>query len=122
MSLPKLSDRLKNRTDDKYGPQDPDWVQFVSDHKLYLREKSPSKTFTPLDLAPYKYRPDEFYSKNRGNINQTWIFLMVNDLRSPNDFNESIKRMWIVDPDVIVDLRKHYESSVQYQVKKVASA
>lgn len=120
MEIKRLSARLTNQVDDRFGPEDQDWVQFLSDHKLYLREHSPYRAFTTLELVPYRYRPDEFYKKQRGSISQTWIFLAVNDLRSPTDFNESISHLWIVDPDLIRKLRRQYESSAQYQAKSAA--
>lgn len=118
MEISKLSDRLAKTANNSYGPEDQDWVQFVKDHISYLRENSPVKVFTTFDMVKYKYRPIEFFTDNRGDINQVWIFLMVNDLHDPSDFNESIKRLWVVDTDQIKKLRQRYESSAQYQAKQ----
>ena len=121
MEINRLSDRLRDQTRKHYGLEEELWVQFVQDHKLYLRENSPYKSFTTLDLFQYKYRPEEFYKANRGDITQTWIFLFVNDIRDASGFNESISHLWVVDPDVISKLRKQFESSAQHQALVAAS-
>ena len=117
MILSKLSDRIKAKTNNAFGPEDPEWYQFILDHKLYLRERSEVKSFTLLDLVKYRYRPEEYYATVGGDVNQAWIFMLVNDLRSPTDFTETITKLWIVNPETIEDLRRHYESTAQFQAK-----
>lgn len=115
MEISRLSDRIKNKTLSKLGPEDPNWVQFIHDHKDYLREKCARKEYVPLDLVQYKNCPAEFVVANHGDLNVTWIFMLLNDLQVDSDFNESLNRLWIVNMDEIRTLRKYYESSVQYQ-------
>ena len=117
MILSKLSDRIKDKASNSFGPEDPDWYQYILDHKLYLREQSAVKSFTLLDLVKYRYRPEEFFASTGGDINQTWIFLLVNDLRSPADFTEALTKLWIVRHETIEALRRRYESTAQFQAK-----
>jgi len=117
MILSKLSDRIKEKTKNSFGPEDPDWYQYILDHKLYLREQSEVKSFTLLDLVKYRYRPEEFFVSMDGDLNQAWIFMLVNDLRSPTDFTEALTKLWIVKPETIEDLRRRYESTAQFQAK-----
>ena len=117
MILSKLSDRIKEKTKNSFGPEDPDWYQYILDHKLYLREQSEVKSFTLLDLVKYRYRPEEFFVSMDGDLNQAWIFMLVNDIRSPTDFTEALTKLWIVKPEIIEDLRRRYESTAQFQAK-----
>lgn len=113
----RLSERIRFETNDNYGRgTDTGWIQFIRDHKQYLRDNSPVKTYAVLDLLPFKYRPEEFYVSVGGKIDMAWIFMFVNDLRDVTDFNESLNQLWVVDPSVIVRLRRLYESSASYQL------
>ena len=80
MSLTSLASRLVHMTQERYGAEEPEWVQFIADHKLYIREKSPISYFTSLDLVRYRYRPIDFVRANNGDPTHTWIFMLVNDL------------------------------------------
>lgn len=117
MALSSLAGRLTYMTREKYGAEDPNWVQYVDDHKLYIREKSPIQHFMPIDLVRYRYRPVDFFKDNNGDPMQTWIFMAVNDLHNVSEFNESITQLWMVKSDTIHELRAMYESTRQYQAE-----
>lgn len=112
MSINRLSDRLRGMMTSGYGPEDTAWAQFVADNKLFLRNRSKYVTVTMLNMVPYRYRPNEYYAAQAGDINQTWIFLMLNDIRNPSDFNESVTSLWIPSPDAIRDLKQKFDSSM----------
>lgn len=112
MAIDRLSDRLRSKTQSAYGPENTAWAQFVTDNKFYLRQKSKRIKTTMLDMVPYRYRPIEYYAEQHGDINQTWIFLLINDIRNLYDFNESVTSLWIPKPDDIRDLKRVFDSSV----------
>ena len=112
MATDRLSDRLRSKMQSGYGPENVAWAQFITDNKFYLRQRSPRIKMTMLDMVPYKYRPHEFYASRHGDVNQTWIFLMINDIRNAQDFNESVTSLWVPDPDAIKDLKRQFDSSV----------
>ena len=112
MAISRLSDRLRDKMQSKYGPENTAWAKFVADNKFYIRQKSQRIKMTMLDMVPYRYRPHEFYASKQGDLNQTWIFLLVNDIRNAQDFNESITSLWVPEPDLIRDLKREFDSSV----------
>ena len=105
-----LSDRLS--TLNQYGPDDPLWYRFVRDHKRYLKKKAKKHPFIPEELVKYRYRPVEFYTEKVGGQSyMAWIFLFVNDIRDPSEFNENISTLLIVDPKDIDKLYQIYSTS-----------
>lgn len=110
----RLSTRMLNTTVAGYGAQNKRWVQFVSDHKRYIRQNSDIQEFTTFDLVRYKYRPEEFFKDKAGcTADCTWIYLMVNDMRSPEDLNMTVTRLWMPRFDLIQQLRRSFEQSAQ---------
>ena len=106
----RLSERLDSLKD--YGPDDPNWVAFIRDHKKYLKRNSPVTHFRPEELVKYRYRPQEFYvDKCYGKFSQTWVFLFVNDIRNPSDFNENCSKLYMVPHDKIEELFNIYSTS-----------
>lgn len=112
MSINRLSDRLRSKMQSGFGPENEDWKQFITDNKFFLRQKSKRIEVLMLDMVPYRYRPHEYYASHGGDLNQTWIFLMVNDIRNLPDFNESITSLWIPSPDTIKELKRVFDSSL----------
>lgn len=105
-----LDDRLAELR--QYGPDEPLWYRFVRDHKRYLKQKSAIRTFTPEELVKYRFRPMEFYvDKVGGKSYMTWIFLFVNDIRDPSEFNENHITLRIVNPDDIDRLYQIFSTS-----------
>lgn len=106
----RLSERLESIFD--YGPDDEGWVRHVRDHKKYLKRNAPVSYFRPEELVKYRYRPQDFYvDKCSGKFSQTWIFLFVNDIRNPSDFNENCNKLFMVQPSQIEELYNVYSTS-----------
>lgn len=117
MDNSRLSTRILGRTCIGFGSQNKYWVQFVNDHKRYIRQNSDIQTFNTYDLLRYRYRPEEFFKdKASCSSDTTWIYLLVNDIRSPEEFNTSITRLWMPTYSLIEQLRKSYEQAVQMTV------
>lgn len=112
MSINRLSDRLRTKMNSGYGPEDTAWLQYMTDNKFFLRQKSKRVEVTMLDMVKYRYRPNEFYASHGGDLCQTWIFLMINDIRNLSDFNESVTSLWIPDPDTIRSMKRSFDSSL----------
>lgn len=111
MPINRLSDRLREKMQSNYGQENVAWAKFATDNKFFLRQRSKRVKMRMLDMVPYKYRPHEYYAAQGGDVNQTWIFLMVNDIRNAQDFNESVTSLWIPSPDDIKELKREYDSS-----------
>jgi len=117
MDNSRLSTRILGRTRTGFGSQNLRWVQFVTDHKRYIRQNSDIQTFNTFDLLRYKYRPEEFFKDKAGCTSDcTWIYLMINDLRSPEEFNTSMTRLWMPSYSLIEQLRKAFEQAAEMTV------
>ena len=116
MALNPLSSRVAGILNDRMGNTDQNWVQFINDHKRYIRSQSTIVNLTTYDLARYRFRPYEYFN-DKVQISQTltWIYCLINDIRAIEDFNQTISKLWIPDPKVIIDLRKSYEQTAAYQ-------
>jgi hypothetical protein len=108
----RLSDRLRDKMKDNFGPEDPKWYQFIMDHKQYLLDRSKRVTHTVLELVPFRYKPDIYFVKKcMGKLTQTWIFCMLNDMRDETDFNESRQTFLVPDVKDIEKLRATFDAA-----------
>lgn len=111
----RLSERLSEIR--KYGTDDIAWANFVRDHKDYIKRKSKLRRFLPEELIKYRYRPQEFYTKESGGpIWMTWIFLFINDIREQSQFNENRLKLYVPGAEVIEELHQIYASSANQVV------
>lgn len=115
MALVRFRDVLKQMCASKYGSEDPEWVHFVRDHVDYIRNNSERKHYTTLELRPYKYRPVELYTSLGGKASATWIMLLINEIKSHDDFVATIEELYIPPHKVISSLRQQYESTPQFR-------
>lgn len=112
----RLADRIRQITVRGLGRgSDLAWIRFVKDHKRFLLSKAKSRKYVPLDLIPYRFRPEEFWvEKLNGTLDAAWIFMFINDLRDVSDFNESINRLLVITNSDVEKLRQQYEASASY--------
>lgn len=111
----RLSERLDSIND--FGPEDILWAHFVFDHRKYITRNSQKRNFVPEELIKYKYRPQDFVEEIcHCPIRMTWIFLHVNDIRDPADFNENCRSLYIIDAGVINHLYELYSTSANRAV------
>lgn len=100
----RLSTRIYKRFPNM-GPENERWRQFVLDHKEYIRSKSKRRLFTPEELAPYRFRPESFWTeKGGGMFEATWIWMFVNDIREPTQFTESKTQYVMFDSTLVRQL------------------
>ena len=105
-------------TANKYSVDDEKWAAFVRDHKQYLIDNSTKQDFIPEGLVKYKFRPQDFVVEVcQCPVSMTWIFMFINDLRDPADFNESCKYFYIPNSGIISTLYSVCHSSVNYSVE-----
>lgn len=111
--IDRLSDRLRSMTSNNYGPEDPEWYQFVMDHRSYLESKATKVIHTTLELVPFRYKPELYYIKqHQGEQTQAWIFCMLNNIRDVSEFNESRQTFIVPDPKTIVELHQKFSASL----------
>ncbi len=106
----RLSERIEAENNE-YGPENQKWSQFVHDHKDYIIKRCRSVTTTPEGMLKYKYRPTEYVVDNEIKANCTWIFLLINDIRDPAEFNENINKLKLFTQDVVTDLFRTFSGS-----------
>lgn len=105
----RLSERMKN-TNAPYGPGDPKWDQFVRDHKEWIKKQCVLKRFKAEELLKYRFNPEAFFISQEGFAVSTWIFMMLNGIASPMEFNESRTQWYIPPPELIPELYSQYVS------------
>lgn len=105
----RLSERMMD-SNVPYGPKDPGWDQFVRDHKEWIKSQCTLKKFKPEELLQYRFMPAEFYVANEGVFTATWIFMLINGIASPMEFNESRTQWYLPPPSLIPELYSQYIS------------
>ena len=111
----RLSERLESLG---WSEQlDEKWQAFVRDHRKYITRNSQKRNFIPEELIKYKYRPQDFVNDIcHCPIRMTWIFLHINDIRDPADFNENCRSLYCIDAEVINHLYELYSTSANRAV------
>ena len=117
MAVDALSTRVYNNAiSDRLAYVEPGWIQFINDHKRYIRQNSKMISLTTYDLARYRFRPIEYFNDQvRCGQNLVWIYCLINDIRTVEEFNQTISKLWMPDPKILTDLRKSYEQTSAYQ-------
>lgn len=112
----RLSERLNSLNE--FGPEDEGWAHFVRDHKKYILRNSTRQTYTPEELIKYKYRPQDFVDMVcKCPIGMTWIFLFINDIRDPADFNENCRKLYLINPATINELYQLHSTSANAAIE-----
>lgn len=109
----RLVERLSSLED--YSPDDIGWYHFVRDHKQYLRRNSSIARYMPEDLVKYRYKPWEFVKDKMKVPGQAaWIFLFINDIRDPHDFNESHTKLRQFTKQTLDHMYQIYSTSASH--------
>lgn len=100
------------------------WVQFLLDHREWLinREKTTVIELTEATMLRYRYRIEDYLDSfpNR----YPWMamaFRVVNRLHSNQDFNLSLKTVYMPSADDIMILYQKYKVN-QAQLRKIKQA
>jgi len=106
----RLTERTTPATD--YSADDIDWFHFITDHKHYIRRESVIETYTPEEMTKYRFRPMEYCNdKCFLPSSAAWIFLFINDIRDPTDFNENCTKLYKFDRRLLEHLYQVYSTS-----------
>lgn len=102
-----LIDTLSNSLNN-YDDTDPNWRQFVDDHKTYLINLSNVATISTSYMQGYRYALRRYLNTIRYNTHCTWIVRLVNNLPSDVQFTDSVNSLLIPPMSVIEDLYTTY--------------
>jgi hypothetical protein len=97
---------------------DPDWIQFVQDHREYITTRSTLVEITPNEMVYYKYRIRKYLTYKGYNPGLEMAFRTINHLRNNNDFDEDITKVYLPNSEVLNELRRSYKT-LQSQIKKL---
>ena len=103
-----LSANLKKLIGD-YGQTDPEWVQFIYDHRTYLLQNSTVVTLSQEDSYIYRYRPEAYFHKTDIDISKVWITLWLNQLTDICSF-KGIETLHVPSDSVVSILKQTYEN------------
>lgn len=96
----------------------PDWIQFVQDHREYITARSTLVEITPNEMVYYKYRIRKYLIYRGYNPSLEMVFRTVNHLKNNNDFDEDITKVYLPNTNVLNELRRSYKT-LQSQIKKL---
>lgn len=112
--MSRLSELLYGKYSNGYGPEDPNWVQFIKDHRQNILSECAILKPTSIELSKYKYRPEQYFVDNLGGeLSAAWIFEYINDFRDQSMFNESVSLIRYVQMSTIKKLKASYEQSAK---------
>ena len=112
----------KDKTKYKNYLTEDDWIQFLMDHREYMRARSTPYLLTEKDMMRYSYRIRDFLKDNVGDGQSSadceQAFKVINRLGSNLDFNSSLRLVYIPKTTMITEIRKDY-NTCQQQIKKL---
>ena len=91
---------------------DPDWFQFLLDHRQLIRENSIENILTEEVMYVHRYRIRK-YLKSLKNYSPDLelAFRVVNRLGSNMDFNLSLQSVYVPDKRYVTELRRKYNTN-----------
>ena len=107
-----------NIQNEMYNDTSPDWLQFIQDHREYLREHSTYTEVTPNEMAYYQYRIRKYLVHKGYNTTYELVFRIINYLTRDSDFNSSVTAVYLPNGDTVTELRRLYQT-VQFQLLKM---
>lgn len=78
-TISTLTARLARRIS-QYSEVNPQWVQYVKDHRQYLLTTAYDQYMTKEDAWIYRYRPEEYLANLSYDTSITWLVLWLNQL------------------------------------------
>lgn len=110
MPTEPLSDQIRSKKS-RYTPSDPDWVQFVRDHRRQLMNRAVTVNINPDRAFRLRYRPAQLLRELDRSPELAWIILLINDISSVRQF-EGIESLLLPDDEEAID--DLYESYITY--------
>ena len=95
---------------DKLNNLDPDWVVFITDHKLSILNNSIPVYMTDADRDRYRHKFDHYLRNYECEATIRWIAVFINDLSMYEDFtNKAV--IFLPDRTYITNLYREYRTS-----------
>jgi hypothetical protein len=101
-----------------YNDTSPNWLQFIQDHREYIRDRSTYTEVTPNEMAYYKYRIRKYLTYKGYSTMYELIFRIINRLTDDTAFDSSITGVYLPNTDTVTELRRLYQT-VQSQLAKM---
>jgi len=99
-----LIETLRNT---KYTASSSTWVQFIKDHKDYIKSNSERMLIPTGTMNAFKYKPMTFLTTKGISYDKMWIVLFINDIVDPINFTNRLA-IYIPRDQLIYDLKiKH---------------
>ena len=102
-----LIDLLTNSLDN-YDDLDPDWKNFILDHKQYLIDKSTMAIISTSYMQGYRYSLRRYLRSISYNIHCAWIVGLVNNLPTDVMFTDTVNSLRLPPFSVIESLYTTY--------------
>ncbi len=64
----------------------PEWVQYIKDHKRFLLDSSIKYEITPEDMSFYNYKFNMYLESIGFDLKHAWIVLLINELKNDSEF------------------------------------
>ena len=109
--MTNLIDELTQRLDN-LSNLDPNWKQFVIDHKKVISDEGSIVDITDEDRSKYKFKLDHFLRDKNSPVNIDWIVKLINDLDQYEDFTK-LSNIIIPNHSSVVTLYRKYQTSFQ---------
>ena len=98
---------------------DDTWIQYLSDHREWIRLRSEIVVIDDAIMNRYQYRIREFLTDRKGtDVTCAQAFRIVNRLGSERDFNRSLRIVYVPQSKDIVNLRNDY-NTCQQQINRI---
>ena len=98
---------------------DDTWIQYLSDHREWIRLRSEIVIIDDAIMNRYQYRIREFLTDRQGtDASCAQAFRIANRLGSDRDFNRNLRIVYVPQSRDIVNLRNDY-NTCQQQIKRI---
>ena len=101
-----LLENLKTQVG-KYSSIDPDWVQFVKDHRTAVRNNSVITLLSAEESFIFRYRPESYLYNKGMTISKCWIMLWINQINTLTDF-KNLEYLLIPSDEYLQTLKRSY--------------
>ncbi len=112
MAITSLADRLSISVN-PFDNLDPDWVQYVKDHRSVLMETSVIKSVPANAMFTYRYRMPTLLNKLGSDSSITWIVMWLNQLKT----NADVVNLTELTLPTIDTVKSLYQSFQSYRQK-----
>lgn len=119
---PSFSDKLTSKIQsnaEAVNIPSTSWLQFLQDHKTYIRNRSSTVTLTETDLVKYQYRIRRYLTESYGGTYIELVFRVINNLADDVDFNLNLvgESVYVPPTSLVNELRSSYRTNLSMATK-----